>query len=99
VANGINEMIQVKERPFSVLEITKRLLLNYYIYCIVHSHLCQNNLEGERTAILTRLGVGRQWDGNGISRISIKIRILPNDSFIISEAEVARSIFGATLDD
>lgn len=92
-ASRINEMIQVKERPFSILEVRKRLVLNYCIYCIVHSHLCQNNLEEGRIATLIRLGVGRQWGGNCVSHISIKSRILSNDSFILSEAEVARSIF------
>lgn len=94
VENGINEMIQVKERPFSILEVRKRLLLNYHIYCIIHSHLCLNNLEGGRISTLIRLGFGRQWDRNCVSHISIKTRILSNDGFILSEAEVTRSTFG-----
>lgn len=76
-------MIQVKERPFSILEVRKRLLLNYRIYTIVHSHPCQNNLEGGRIAAPNRLGVGRQWDGNCVSHISIKNRILSDDGFIL----------------
>lgn len=59
-ASGITEKIQAKEKPLSILEVRKRLLLNYCISYIVYGHLCQNNLEGGRMATLIRLGVGRQ---------------------------------------